>query len=1091
MLTYHQVRRIFITTVQIIVVAMFFYSCSDKKIMFQQLGADATGINFSNIVKDDTSLNLLTYPYLYNGAGVGIGDFNNDGKEDIFFTGNRKASNKLYINKGDFKFEDQTEAAGIKGKSDWCNGVSVVDINADGWPDIYISTVTIPSKLSSTNELYINNKNGGFTEAAEAYGLNFRSLTTQTSFFDYDNDGDLDCYLLNHSPTYLENFRTSKDRYITDDTLGHRLFRNDKGKFIDVTAAAGIYNNKISYGLGISTGDINNDGWADIYVSNDFKENDYCYINNGNGSFSEKVADMFTHITRFSMGNDMADYNNDGWPDLITLDMLSENEKVLKSSVADDDMQTYDYKHQLGFHYQYSKNCLQKNIDGKFFADVSFQSGVAASDWSWAPLFADFDNDGHKDLYISNGYKFRLNDLDYINFVNETAAENQQKGVRHNLLELSRKAPVGIVPDYFFLNNNTGGFKNISVDAGFTKPSLSNGAAYADLDNDGDLDLVVNRIDEPAGIYKNNMKTGNYLKIKLSGTGSNTCGIGASVYVFTNKGMQLYSQSPVRGFMSSVSSILNIGLGEANVADSIIIVWPDGKGQRLENIKANELITISQQAATASIVKPILKKYINTEYKNMADSFGISFIHREDEFGDLNVNALLPHSFATQGPAVAVADVNGDGTDDFYIGGAAGQSGELYIQTTTGFQKMSSVAFAADSFCEDVDAAFFDADNDKDMDLCVVSGGNQWYGRNENLKDRLYINDGKGNFSKSNGMPDLFENKGCIKPCDIDKDGDIDLFVGGRVNARMYGYTPASVILQNNGKGVFTEATAQLSDKLSNVGMVTDACWTDTDKDGWMDLIVVGEWMPVTLFHNEKGRLVKETEVLYSSGWWTCIYETDADNDGDSDYLLGNWGTNSKLTSSRESPLTMYLSDWDNNGDTDPVLTVSKENKRYTFLGKSDLEKRLPYLKKSFLKYSEIAGKTVEEVFGKDKIKQARKLEAYTLHSSLLVNEKGKLSLQPLPDFLQTSPVFSFVTTTSPKEYIAAGNFYDVQPFEGRYDAMMPTAFTMNKNNAELKSYIQEQGAVRKLRLLKGAGDKNFLLIARNNNKPALVSMSK
>ncbi len=1066
---------------------LFFTSCNNKSPLFIQLQPQQTGIHFINHVTESDSLNILTYPYLFNGAGVAVADFNRDGKEDIFFTGNKKSSNKLYLNKGNFKFDDVTNKAGVQGKGDWCTGVSTVDINGDGWMDIYVSTVTIAGLLKSANELYINNKNGTFTEAAQQYGLAFSGHTTQAAFFDYDNDGDLDCFLLNHPVSYADDYKTIAQRKITDSVSGDKLLRNDSGHFTDVTVAARIYSSSIGYGLGIAVGDINNDGWQDIYVSNDFKENDYCYINNGDGTFSEKATALFAHTSRFSMGNDMADYNNDGWPDIMTLDMLSQDEQVVKSSVADDDMEVYDYKHHFGFHYQFSKNCLQQNVDGKYFTDKGLQQGVAATDWSWAPLLADFDNDGYKDLYISNGFKYRVNDLDFNAFVQNTLVSNQRKSITTNKLALVKHIPNGAVPDYFYLNKKEG-FTNASAEAGFTTPTLSNGAAYADLDNDGDLDLIVNRIDEPAGIYQNNMPPKNYVQVQLKGAGNNTNGIGAKLYVFTKNDMQLLQQSTVRGFMSSVSPILHVGLGTASIIDSALVVWPSGKGQWLTNIKANKTITLYEQEAIARYEHFKPRTCIDESWTNTTAASGMQFLHKEDAFDDLNVQPLLPHSLATQGPALATADVNGDGLQDVYIGGAKGEAGALFIQKRDGsFAKSPQLNFLRDSAYEDTDALFFDADGDRDMDLYVCSGGNEWYGRNELLRDRLYINDGSGNFAKSNGLPPVYENKSCIAACDWDKDGDMDLFVGGRANARMYGYIPASVILQNDGKGNFTEVTNAVAGGLQNAGMVTGAVWSDIDKDGWKDLILVGEWMPVTVFKNNKGKLEKETSEALSktSGWWNCIYATDIDGDGDEDFLSGNWGTNSKLKAPPGFPLKMYLADWDGNGETDPVLSVANNGDYYTFLNKSDLEKRLPFIKKQFLKYSDAAGKTTAQLFGKDAVAQSRRLQAFTLQSSVLWNDNGTLHLEALPSFLQTAPVFSFATCNNKdnrKSYVAGGNFFEVSPYEGRYDAMLPTLFEFNKQKAAQTGFINEKGCVRKIQCITTITGKQLLLLAKNND---------
>ena len=1085
--------KVYCFTYCLLITLLLFVSCKNKSSLFIQLQTQQTGIDFTNHVTDSDSLNILTYPYLFNGAGIAVADFNHDGKEDIFFVGNEKGSNQLYFNKGNFTFENVTAKAGIQGKSDWCTGASTVDINGDGWMDVYISTVTIPGLLQSANELYINNKNGTFTEAASQYGLHFSGHTTQAAFFDYDNDGDLDCFLLNHSITYADDYKTIAQRKITDPFSGDKLLRNDNNHFTDVTAAANIYSSNIGYGLGIAVGDINNDGWIDIYVSNDFKENDYCYINNGIGTFSEKANEMFAHTSRFSMGNDMADYNNDGWLDIMTLDMLSNDEKIVKSSVADDDIETYDYKHHFGFHYQFSKNCLQQNIDGKYFIDKGLQQGIAATDWSWAPLLADFDNDGYKDLYISNGFKYRVNDLDFNVFIQNTLLHDQRKNIATKKYALVNHIPKGAVADFFYLNKKDNGFTDVSADAGFTAPTLSNGAAYADLDNDGDLDLIVNRVDEPAGIYQNNMPHKNYVQVQLKGAKPNTNGIGAKLYVFTKNNRQLLQQSTVRGFMSSVSPLLHAGIDTTSIIDSLIIIWPSGKAQRLTNVAANKIIVLDERNAVALYSPPAIKTYIDTSWKNETSISGVNFIHTEDAFDDLSVQPLLPHSLATQGPALATADVNGDGLTDIYIGGAKNEAGALFIQHQDGtFTKWAQPTFIQDSACEDIDAVFFDADGDKDMDLYVTSGGNEWYGRNELLNDRLYINNGKGNFEKSNTLPPLYENKSCVAACDWDKDGDIDLFVGGRANARMYGYIPASVILQNDGKGNFTEVTNAVAKGLQNVGMVTGAAWSDIDKDGWKDLIVVGEWMPVTIFKNNKGQLEKETtdKLTNTNGWWNCIYADDIDGDGNEDFLLGNWGTNAKLKASGDFPLRMYIADWDKNGETEPILSVPENKNYYTFLGKSDLEKRLPSIKKQFLKYGDAAGKTIEQIFGKAAIAQSRKMEACTLQSSVLWNDNGTLRLEVLPPFMQTAPVFSFASYSNKdgkKTYLAGGNFFEVSPYEGRYDAMLPTLFQFNKKQAVQTAYINEKGCVRKIKFVSSATGKQLLFMAKNNDTTTVL----
>ena len=1059
-------------------------SCQQNKTYFSQLSAAQTGIHFSNTVSDTDSLNIFDYPYLYAGAGVSIGDINNDGLDDIFLVANHKGGNKLYLNKGAMKFEDVTANAGLSGLSDWCTGSCMVDINGDGLLDIYVCTVSIPGKLKSRNELYINLGNGHFREAASEYGLNFSGHATQAAFFDYDRDGDLDCFLLNHGTKYSDDYQTVSVRMKNDSLSGGKLLRNDGGHFVDVTLKANIYCASNEYGLGIAIGDVNNDGWPDVYVSNDFKENDFCYINNGDGTFHERSNELFDHVSRFSMGNDMADYNNDGWPDVLTLDMLSQDEKILKTSLADDDIEVYNYKQKnFGFHYQFSKNCLQQNMQGKHFCDVSLQKGIDATDWSWAPLLADFNNDGWKDLFISNGFKYRTNDLDFTVFSQQKIQQLQAQNIVPKQASLIQYLPAGHVPDYFYIGS-ANGFADSSKEAGFTQPTLSNGTAYADLDNDGDLDLVVNRMNAEPGIYRNDFNAGNFLSVSLKGNDGNTQGLGAVVYAFTGGQMQCVNQSPVRGFMSSVSPVLHLGLGDKKTIDSLIICWPDGSGETLFNVSANQRIVLQQSKARKEFTPPVLKQYISGDWKKLNDNAGVNFVHHEDDFDDLNVQPLLPHSLATQGPKLAVGDVNNDGLPDFYVCGAKGQPGCLFIQNTQEkFDKSPQVSFAADSLFESTDALFFDADGDGDLDLYVCSGGNEYFGHEPTLPDRLYINNGQGNFSRSMALPNLYENKSCVRACDFDKDGDLDLFVGGRANARMFGYMPSSVILQNNS-GVFTENTEAISHGLSNVGMVTDACWSDVDGDGWQDLIVVGEWMAITIFKNNHGHLEKQNLIANSEGLWQTILPADVDGDGDIDYLVGNWGNNTKLRASDEFPLKLFIAEWDKNGETEPVLSTAKGGIYYPFYGKADLEKRLPFLRKRFLQAKDFAGKSMQEVFTNSALDKAQLLKATELKSCLLRNNKGAFSLEPLPAFLQVAPIFSFVqlpAADKQQSFMAGGNFYEVSPYEGRYDALLPLRFSFQKNVAVMQDYLLETAALRQLKTI-SLGHSNALLLAFNNN---------
>ncbi len=1063
------------------------FSISDT--LFESVPPSKTNIYFKNTTVFSSELNILQYPYYYNGGGVAVGDLNNDGLVDVYFTSNVKGGNKLYLNKGNFVFQDITERAGVAGISDWCSGVTMADINSDGFLDIYVSVISNVFNLKGHNQLFINNGNGTFTDQSEAFGLDIYGATSQSAFFDYDHDGDLDCFILSQSLIPNDRFPNSKKRIYVDSIFKSRLFRNEiskgQNKFTDVSAFAGIYQSDIGYGLGISVADVNNDGWEDIYIGNDFYENDYYYVNNGNGTFTESGEKTFNHFTMNSMGNDIADYNNDGQLDIITTDMLSSDEKRLKKEAVDEEPYIYDFKYtDNGFYYQYVKNCLQTNNgDGASFSETSLISGVSATAWSWAPLFADFDNDGNKDLIITSGIEKNFIDMDFLKFAKEQVKKEYSPDQNALNLQAINSMSSGASHPFLFKGDGQLMFKDVSDNWGTKKlEGCTNGAAYADFDNDGDLDLVLNSFNDTALILKNNTHQKNFIVFTLKGNDLNKNAIGAKVYLFSNGKIQYRQIIMTRGFQSSVDPRIYFGLNDLTNIDSALIVWTSQKYVTLKNLTANNHYIIQQDNAGADFVYSNYFKQNEDKFEDITDKINCDWKHKENTANDFYAQFLIPQAKSKRGPKVAIADVNKDGLDDFYVCGAYKQPGALMIQNKEGHFLRSNVAlFRIDSVAEDVDAVFFDADNDNDLDLYVVSGGNMFKNNDINLLDRLYLNNGKGEFKKSiNASPLIYKDKSCITTSDIDNDGDIDLFVGGFVDAENYGIPQTSYLLINNGKGIFSIK----ENNFENMGIVTDAEFADVNNDNYNDLVVIGEWMPVTVFINKKGEFIK-TVIPNSTGLWQSVFLDDVNSDGNMDIVLGNWGYNNKFWDNKNPPLRLYIGDFDKNGNIDHLLTYITNGVEYSFLGKEKIERSLPALKKKYLYFKNFSGVPFKDAFGAW-VANVKPLEAERLGSALCYGDgKGSFKMEDLPKDLQLAPVCSIGKTLQTNEFLLGGNLFEAPPYEGRYDAQPFALFNFNKNSINRihqRNFDIIKGQVRDIKWINTAYGK-VLLVARNNEK--------
>ncbi|WP_158278663.1 VCBS repeat-containing protein [Rhodohalobacter mucosus] len=1094
-------------------IVWLFSACSSQSdTRFKELPSDRTGIDFENRVTNTPDFNIQNYLYFYDGGGVAAGDIDNDGLPDLFFVSNA-GDHKLYRNLGEFRFEDVTEISGILGEEgSWTTGVTMADVNGDGYLDIYLSRVTYLTK-SGANQLWINNGDGTFTDLASDYGLDFEGYSTQAAFFDYNGNGRLDLFLLNHS-FHNENTygRADQLRARPDPKAGDRLFRNDGNRFTDVTEQAGIISSALGYGLGLAVTDINLDGHPDIYVGNDFHEDDYFYINNGDETFTELLYSMVGHTSNSSMGNDIGDINNDGLPDIISLDMMPMDHETFLRSGGPDIMIVKEAKRNFGFGEKNNRNTLQVNRGFSpdtglpVFSETAFSSGIARTDWSWASLFADFDNDGLQDLFVTNGMPGRPNDLDYVAALQSLRSEYSGQELDRRLFSLIESMPDVRVPNKMFYNRGDFTFADSTESWGFSRPGFSSGAVHADLDGDGLLDLAVSNINEPASIFQNSNGTAasesrNYLKIKLNGSGNNRTGIGSKVFLYSGDKIFYREQFPVRGFQSSVDHTLHFGLGSRSDIDSLLVVWPEGSYQVLQEPDLNRTLELQISDAEAGFdYSRIRPERSETPIQEVSDGPQIDYVHQENRFDDFYREPLVPYKQSRRGPATAVADVNGDGLDDFFAGGSRGRSAVLYIQQSDGsFMASEQEAFARDSQTEDVDAVFFDANSDGFSDLYVASGGYEYPTDSPLLSDRLYLNDGNGLFTRAgSAIPEHRVNSGVVRAADFNGDGHQDLFIGGHADPWKYGIGPRSVLLRNDGTGNFEDVTREMAPDILTIGNVTSAAWIDVPGKQLPDLVIAGEWMPIYYLENTGDRMnpvSAEKGLDGLSGLWQVLRSDDINGDGLPDLIAGNFGTNSRLQPYLDGTVTLYINDFDGNGQTEPLVAVSENGMEFPFEQLDELKGQITTIPNEPDSYSQFAGSSTRNLFGSDLLDEALQKELHETRSMVFLNtEEGVYRRMPLPEPAQWFPVMAIypddVDGDGHTDLILGGNILDVKPSYGGAQDAGHGLLLKGNGNGEFSSLPQHRsgfyapGEIRGIESLMLYQAGKLILVIRNNDKP-------